>query len=1389
MNTVDQNNAMLSLEKALVPKSNLIDGRSEKDQLRMLVDFAKLFNFYEQDNTINGNWSPFLLKDPVFLVASIAKTSFQKAYTLFINTCIQVQQVLTKTVEDSVISTAFNQLFDQLTTIFQTIESWTVFMKNSTYEYNLKTYIINNVKETYSLLLWSLLEFQQVLSKQEIIPYIQPVDTFAFENYDQKIWKQSKGKMPYWTVLGLPTYPCEDDNTQQCFYISKITITDVFNALQYAGKKIFSFYSNCISYADTELENIKKIPGHFPDTLLFRTFTNLLKIYQAQFNSLATAHLNFYYQDILLQTPKSTVADTVFAACNLTKITETFRLQKDITFAAGVDTNKQPILFETTNATSLNPAKIVNAYTLATGKDTNTNTQLYLEKLPPVNVVTKDESGVVQQWHTFGSQQKPIGTIHTMELAFGSPLLYLAEAKTRTITIALSLSNDTYSDIIQNNTTYYLSTAEAWVTIPASKRTVSIENNVATITITLAVTDPAITAFTKNPDGYTSEWPLFKMSFSTYKSTTIPTTISSVTIGVDVVELQSFQLYNDFGAIDPTKPFQPLGPSPNVNHNFMIGSNEIFSKPISDISFTMTWNPFPADFDFGTYYEEYNNFLTGQYSEVPVNLMSEEELFKLIIKAVEDLFKKVLDTQKKVYDQILTVAVNTIKTLVEVEIATLKKLIETEVKTLEKQINADHAVLQDIKNGLEILFQDIKKLLTDIVTDVETNGSINKTKVTAAKSTATTKIAATKEAILKKISDFKTTTLAKFPEKKESFLSRVGHAIGSIFKKEEKLATLPFQYSNLSFFVDFTWLQNGLWEGFTMQQNDTNFSSTTTSENLFFSSDGAKDTIPATRTFDFAGIEVATSQIDPTLQQKPLQLLDTTTLGFLKMQFILPSYGFGLDLYPKVVGAIALYNGRLIARKSNDSLVNPPNIPFTPIVSKITGNYSASTTYDFSTNEQTYPLECFYYTPFQNYKIYDIANGIITKDTTIGESPKRTTDGTIISLTALPLLPNFTSQGQLFLELENVIAPAQVSFYFELARTYTEQTFDEKTVNFSYLSTTGWNTLPVISDETNGFTCSGIITVNISRDITTQHDIMPGNNSWIAIGTTNNPDGFAKTTFLKTNGITLKRIVSATDVSTNAPELNANVISSPENAIPEISATVQPFPSFGGKASETTPQMNSRVSTRLKTKDRLITAEDYFNVIRLEFPEVYYSKTSYHSSAKKVISYLVKRVSDATVANAFEPLVSECTELAIEEYIQTRVNAFTKIAVSNFTLQYVKITASIIIDSNYEISIVSKEINDGINIFLSPWITSAQEQITIDKGINTAQIASFINSFDAVIEVTTISFQIGTKDFTTGTIQYDPEAKNEFTPANGTLVVPSLNNITNESSITYSFHI
>ena len=1185
MSQFNQHTAMAALENALVPNPRLIDSRTEADNLRLLADFASLFNFYDRTNTINGNWSPFLLKDPVFLVASIAKTSFQKAYSLFINTCLQLEKNLEIDLNTPFISNGFNQLFDQLTFVFQTIERWTYYMQQSSLEYNLKTYVIQQVKEKQSAILWALLTLRSDLNINQIVPKIKPVNTYLYEDYDEKIWKESKGKTPYWELLNLKFPPKEDyiyfffkdfityvENIIAALNGSHLNVTDkiitkiidafialqksvatlfektvailekvvtfvenaieslfeiiekiidelntkiqdfksdekkttviqhiltdlnslqdtlktntnefsfedfknlvdtilkevetivltlaafvlefgewlftivigifktavgidikiskilydilkdiisyiltkqvrlgIFNGIKGTGKSLFTFYSKCISYADTELKTIQSVPGHFPDTILLRTFTSLMKIYQAQMNSLSKKHLHFYYSDILKQTPNSVSADSVFASSSLAKKTATYQLVKGTIFTAGLDANKAPILFETLNKTSLNPAKIVNAYTLSLASVDGYNPDLYLQKLPPVNVVAKDEAGAIKSWKTFGSTQTPQGTKQELAFTIASPMLYLQEATVRTITLNFTFANCEAVIFSQPNFKFYLSTEKAWFEVPASNNAsdVIVENQ---IQLQLSPTDPAITAFTKNPDGYTSEWPLLKVVFPDYATSISSLAIATLDISVNVESLQNFQLYNDFGQLNAKKPFQLLGAAPKANQSFMIGNAEIFSKPVQDMQFFLTWNPFAPNFDFANYYVAYNNYLNNVYSGKSIDVQELVELLDTVKASQGTFFTNVTSSEQTLFTKLAssTYYINAIS-FIQANQTDLQTIVNNQKTVLQKMPVSLSATMTQIINLNQGMFTAINTLLTALMnTIISTENSIEN-KISSTKITADQNIIDKQSALLSTVA----------PEKK-SFLEKITGLFNRSENNKVSKTYTPY-FSNTSFIIDFQALQNGVWNSIntSIVKTDNGICSVATVP-LFLEYNQPDDcselnineTLQPTKELQFLELTPNPATVDATLQQKPLQLTETTSTGFIKMKLSDPTYGFGTDLYAKVVAAIALFNAQIIAEKIKDSddeqtLVSPPNIPFVPTVSAFTGNYTASVSYDFSTNEQSYPLQCFYNTPFANYKVYDttLDEKIIAENTTIGNSPARDDKGVIIPLTALP---------------------------------------------------------------------------------------------------------------------------------------------------------------------------------------------------------------------------------------------------------------------------------------------------------------------------------------------------------------------------------------------------
>ena len=52
-----------------------------------------------------------------------------------------------------------------------------------------------------------------------------------------------------------------------------------------------------------------------------------------------------------------------------------------------------------------------------------------------------------------------------------------------------------------------------------------------------------------------------------------------------------------------------------------------------------------------------------------------------------------------------------------------------------------------------------------------------------------------------------------------------------------------------------------------------------------------------------------------------------------------------------------------------------------------------------------------------------------------------------------------------------------------------------------------------------------------------------------------------------------------------------------------------------------------------------------------------------------------------------------------------------------------------------------KNINQDLMIYLSPWISTIKEQVQIDQGINTAEVANLIRAVEGVANVDNIQFE------------------------------------------------
>ena len=1204
MNEVNYNTAVFFLNQLLVADPLLIDGRTELDMLHFLTEFASLINFYDSDNKINGNWSPFLLKDPFFLLATISKNKFTERYSLYQYTCSTLKNKLLQKNESvpdkEAISASFNKLFDQLISVFMDIKGWVFYMQRSDEAYQLKTYVINQVTMKFSKYFWAVITLRQNLFLSSIMVGIDPNDRdkfLFFDSYDEMVWKENKDKSPYWEILHLK-YPIKENNE-----------LDFFQSLIKIGDELFEFFNSIIHHSTIAFKQLRLKSG-YPDTILLRTFIHLLKIHQTQLNEISGKHLEFYYKNILHQKKLAAVPDNVFICAELIKKDTTFNLSKGILFNAGLDAQKKPILFETSESSNLNPATIIKAYTLAQLK-TGLSSSFYLQDNLNPGKIQKDRNGQIEKWDTFGGKLIPSSTLVEFGIAFSSPMLLLKEGQ-RNILLTMVFEKKIDGQFLQN-AIFYLSTKLAW--LPVIHVVSEGESTTATVQIILDPLQPSIECFTINPAEVGNAcWPVLKIKFNSFlnDSECVAPVLKSLEIKLDVSAIKNLQLYNDFGLLNTKVACQPFGPSPLLNNSFLIGSNEIFSKPLSAFGFELAWDTLPDD--FAVYYQQYNDFL----SPIPN-------------KKSISFWKKIWNKTKEIFRRIPVLL-----------LVTEKKLINNDCFT------ANIFILENKTwNAFNMLKQNTCALQND--------------------------------------NTFKCVPYKIIDDNK--LISTIGYPL---FTKDSTVGNDKISISSFYAYQP-----------------------------------------PPDGKIAFA--------CDPTLQNAELKFTENTTVGFIKIILTGPVFGFGSAIYPAIIYNTALDNAKIIIQKDKNIPVKlQPNVPFVPTLKNVTAHYSASANHTFNNDKNTYPIQVFLYSPFEQHSVYDSAK--ITNS--IDYAVDRSIGGNNENIGGLPLFKSFLYNGYLLLEMKNLISTNSINLYFELTREYIYK--DENEIVDCYcLSKKGWTKLLILKDGTNNLSCTGIIQVNVPEDISNGNFLNSNSNFWICLATKGSPLSYAQTVFLTTNGIELIR--SWKESSTYAdtqPKLIQNIITNPKNEIPSIATFIQPFPSFGGRAAENNETKNQRVSYRLKTKDRAITAIDFFLLIKQQFNEVFYSKSIFNSETKNIEIYVLKYGDNYLDPNAFIPLISSNKIKEVKTFLSERVSALCTINVANFTFQYVQLVMTISIKAGFKIESIQAKINTAVNIFLSPWVKNKSKQILIDQPISAAQIAGFLLDIEGILIVESISFQI-----------------------------------------------
>jgi hypothetical protein len=407
-----------------------------------------------------------------------------------------------------------------------------------------------------------------------------------------------------------------------------------------------------------------------------------------------------------------------------------------------------------------------------------------------------------------------------------------------------------------------------------------------------------------------------------------------------------------------------------------------------------------------------------------------------------------------------------------------------------------------------------------------------------------------------------------------------------------------------------------------------------------------------------------------------------------------------------------------------------PNIPYVPTGKLFTLNYKASSKYivGASTNVGV---------------MYDVLP--------FGASPKATTE------TSLGLIPNFQMEGTLYLGLEGVVTPQNVTFLMQLDEN---SIFDERhtvpNIVWSYLTGGNWvnfKSASIIQDGTDNFTHSGILIIQLGETAPLDNggifaEAQDAQLFWIRAELPQFTSATCNIIDIDTQAVEATYQVGPSADSHLAAPLPAKTITKMVNPLPTIASITQPMPSFGGAVSETGAEFYVRVSERLRHKQRALTSWDIERILLQAFPQLGLVNCFRNSSAFSIIHpgfVLIvafpggPKLEDK---NPFTPTFKPSDLATMNTYLQTYIPSEMTTKVINPIYESLQVEAYVRFDSSLDPGQCLIQLNAALCNFIAPWVLAPNDYNPYATKLSATLIRVFIKGLPYVEAVESSTFKV-----------------------------------------------
>lgn len=440
---------------------------------------------------------------------------------------------------------------------------------------------------------------------------------------------------------------------------------------------------------------------------------------------------------------------------------------------------------------------------------------------------------------------------------------------------------------------------------------------------------------------------------------------------------------------------------------------------------------------------------------------------------------------------------------------------------------------------------------------------------------------------------------------------------------------------------------------------------------------------------------------DPEFSLQPFTKYDVNSdRGFVRLQ--LENIDFGHFDFQKSFATQALKAAK--ASIGDIALYPLPNEPYTPLISEINLDYTSTVTIHLQNSASVNNEAAFNdrIDQFFHVEPFGVAEN----------HPFITSNNPFVSL-----LPVYDDEGSLYIGLSGLNPSETLSVLFKVAEGSADPDLERAQVVWSYMVNNEWKPFPqlkIISDSTNGLLTSGIITFDISKLATNNNTVLTTGLHWLKASAFKNSAAVCEMIELRTQAVTAVFHDNGNDPNHLLQSLPAETIKELVESDGAIEKVMQPYASFGGHIKEQSNEFYTRVSERLRHKNRAVNIWDYEHLILEKFPMIYKVKclnhTRYISSgdikemAPGHVSVIT--ISDLKNKNAVNPLKPKTSLILLTEindFIAKINPPCVQLHVKNPLYEEIAVEFNVRFLPGYDNGFYGQKLEEDIKKFLAPW--------------------------------------------------------------------------------------